>query len=250
MKKPVDHFLRNFWVAASEHSNGMETLCLGQEPGYKKRFRYLKSFYEAYPKKRKFALSFFSLGHEDVNALGFADEDLSTFLRDMKESGYLDNTLLVVMGDHGIRYGAIRKTILGKLEERLPLLYVAVPKLIKEKYPEFIRNLNINKDRLTSPYDLHATLQQILSKSHQKKYTFGQSLFTEISKSRTCKEAGNPEHFCPCIDFRPVESGHKHLWQLGEQTVRYINQVCIFFSYFRFFLPFSIFFLCFLYFRL
>jgi membrane-anchored protein YejM (alkaline phosphatase superfamily) len=143
----------------------------------------------------------------------------------MKKSGNLDNTLLVVMGDHGIRYGAIRKTILGKLEERLPLLSISVPNWFKEKYPDFVRNLQTNTDRLTSPYDLHATLQQILSQSHKKTYSYGQSLFTEISKSRTCKQAGNPEHFCPCIDWKPVDPRHKHLQQIGEETVRLINQV-------------------------
>ncbi|XP_020914580.1 uncharacterized protein LOC110252137 isoform X2 [Exaiptasia diaphana] len=224
-KQPVDHWMRHFWLAASDHTNGKEYWCLGTEPAYRKRFRNIKSFYKAYPKQRKFSFSFFTIGHDDVNALGYLQDDFVTFLKDMKSSGYLDNTFLVVMGDHGIRYGAIRKTMLGKLEERLPLLSISVPQWFKNQYPEHSRHLGINTNRLTSPYDLHATFQQILSKNHQKTYKHGQSLFTEISKSRTCDEAGNPEHFCPCVNWKPVDPHHKHIKQIGQETVNFINKL-------------------------
>ena len=224
-KQPVDHWMRHFWLAASYHTNDKEYFCLGTEPAYRKRFRNIKSFYKAYPKQRKFSFSFFTIGHDDVNGLGYLQDDLVTFLKDMKSSGYLDNTFLVVMGDHGIRYGAIRKTMLGKLEERLPLLSISVPRWFKNKYPEHSHHLEINTNRLTSPYDLHATFQQILSKNHKKTYKNGQSLFTEISKSRTCDEAGNPEHFCPCVNWKPVDPHHKHIKQIGQETVNFINKV-------------------------
>lgn len=217
--------MRHFWLAASDHTNGNEYNCLGTEPAYRKRFRNIQSFYKAYPEQRKFSFSFFTIGHDDVNGLGYLQDDLVKFLKDMKNSGYLDNTLLVIMGDHGIRYGAIRKTILGKLEERLPLLSISVPQWFKTKYPEYVRALETNTNRLTSPYDLHATFQHILSEKHEKHYQYGQSLFSEISKSRSCVEAGNPEHFCPCVRWKPVSPLHKHITQIAEETVRYINQV-------------------------
>ncbi|KAK3704128.1 hypothetical protein QZH41_019027, partial [Actinostola sp. cb2023] len=225
LNKPVDHWLRSFWLAASEHTDGKEYYCLGTEPGYRKRFRNIKSFYKAYPKRKKFSISFFSIGHDDINSLGYLQDDFLQFLKDMKESGSLDNTLLVVMGDHGIRYGAIRKTILGKLEERLPLLAISVPAWFTEQFPGYFHHLQTNAQRLTTPFDLHATFQHILSKTHTKNYKFGQSLFDEIPNSRTCQEAGNPEHFCPCVRWKPVNPLHKHVQQIGEEAVQTINKL-------------------------
>lgn len=220
--------MRHFWLAASHHTNSREVTCLGTEPAYKKRFRNIKSFYKAYPNQRKFSFSFFCIGHDDVNGLGYLQDDLVNFLEDMKKTGYLDNTFLIIMGDHGIRYGAIRKTMLGKLEERLPLLSISVPQWFRMKFPEYLGHLQTNTERLTSPYDIQATIQHILAQNHEKHYRYGQSLFTEISKSRTCKDAGNPEHFCPCVRFTPVNPTHKHIIQIAEETVRFINQVIMF----------------------
>lgn len=217
--------MRHFWLAASDHTKGKEYTCLGTEPAYRKRFRNMKSFYKAYPNQRKFSFSFFTIGHDDVNALGYLQDDFISFLKDMKRTGYLENTFLVIMGDHGIRYGAIRKTMLGKLEERLPLLSISIPQWFRMKYPEYFQHLKTNTERLTSPYDIHATLQHILAQTHEKHYHYGQSMFTEISTSRTCSDAGNPEHFCPCVRWTPVDPVHKHITQIAEETVRVINKV-------------------------
>ena len=59
------------------------------------------------------------------------DADLKEFLEYMKLKGHLDNTLLLVMGDHGARFSTARKTLQGKLEERLPMMSLTFPDKIK-----------------------------------------------------------------------------------------------------------------------
>ena len=59
--------------------------------------------------------------------LFLTDTDLRDFLEYLKRNGHLDNTLLLVMADHGARFSIARKTLQGKLEERLPMMSVTFP---------------------------------------------------------------------------------------------------------------------------
>lgn len=66
---------------------------------------WLTEFYETYPDVPKFGFVFNSeLSHDDYNVIGYADPDIESFLKGLKESGTLDNTMLIVMSDHGHRY--------------------------------------------------------------------------------------------------------------------------------------------------
>ncbi len=50
------------------------------------------------------------------------------------------------MGDHGHRFHKIRQTFVGKLEEKLPLFSMMIPRLLQKKNPflKEILNQNIN----------------------------------------------------------------------------------------------------------
>lgn len=49
------------------------------------------------------------LSHDDNNPVEYMDNDLMQMFKTMKDSGFLDNTLLIVMGDHGARYSKVRR---------------------------------------------------------------------------------------------------------------------------------------------
>ena len=74
-----------------------------------------------------FAFSLAGFSHHRINDVKKNEPGVLAFLKDFKAKGYLENTLLIVMGDHGLRYGAVRRLAQGKLEERLPLYYMVVP---------------------------------------------------------------------------------------------------------------------------
>lgn len=76
--------------------------------------------------------------------------------------GHLSNTVVVFMSDHGIRWGSIRSTYQGQLEERLPFVVMALPKQFRQQYPKAFQNLKTNVRRLTTPFDLHETLNDFL----------------------------------------------------------------------------------------
>ena len=65
---------------------------------------WLRHFYDAYPDVPKFAFGFHGeLSHDDYNWVGHADSDIERFLINLHEGGILNNTLLILMSDHGHR---------------------------------------------------------------------------------------------------------------------------------------------------
>ena len=131
-----------------------------------------------------------------------------------------------MLGDHGIRFGEIRKSVQGKLEERLPLYTMTFPPWFKSRYPQVAANLETNTKRLTSWFDVYATFRHMLSyPAIPSDLKHGQSLLTEIPKTRTCTEASIPEHWCSCLEWSAVSSQHSHVKNSVLATVKYINNL-------------------------
>ncbi len=82
--------------------------------------------------------------HEDLNSIQLVDNTYANFLTRIKNKGYLDNTILIFMGDHGYRYGPFRETLLGYYEDKLPNMWIRLPPWIREEFPEWQNALEIN----------------------------------------------------------------------------------------------------------
>lgn len=67
----------------------------------------------------------------------------------MHLNGDLDNTLSIIMGDHGNRIGAIKSRYTGRIEERMPLMAMRFPTGFAETYPVEYKNFLDNKHKLT-----------------------------------------------------------------------------------------------------
>lgn len=171
---PVHHYMRPFWRAATDlqAANATRHGCLGSLPEYKYVFRYVEQFLSVDNSSRtasypahvpRFAFAFVSgSGESDPTSLGRFDDDLSTWLEKLRLSGVLERTAVVVVGDHGRSYGPRRQTMLGKTEERLPLLVITVPTWFAEHHAAMMKNLATNRDRLVTPLDIHQTLLALL----------------------------------------------------------------------------------------
>jgi arylsulfatase A-like enzyme len=85
------------------------------------------------------------------------DEDLSRLFTRLHVTGALDNTVLLMMGDHGNRFDPIRKTVIGRVEERMPFLAVSLPK----KLEHFRKNLEANSNVLMSWHDVYEMLMDV-----------------------------------------------------------------------------------------
>jgi len=90
------------------------------------------------------------------------------------------------------------------------LEHIVKPDQLALENPDFVTNLRINQNRLTTPFDLHATLLETISYPIIPTYTPHQiSLFKNISDYRTCSQAKVEKHWCPCQRSNEVEITHE-----------------------------------------
>ena len=128
------------------------------------------------------------------------------------------------MGDHGARYGEVRRMIQGKLEERLPLFTMTFPLWFEARHPRIVKNLRLNTGRLTSWFDVYATFRHMLSYPKiPTNLKHGRSLFDEIPQSRTCTDATVEPHWCPCLEMSAVNVSHNHVKNAALAAVEYMN---------------------------
>lgn len=133
-----------------------------------------------------------------------------------EQTGVFNKSIVIFLSDHGIRFGKIRETHSGWLEERLPFLFIHLPQWFKDKYPTAASNLATNANRFVTPYDLHMTLQDILVKSGRITSMIPSSgcpkcdsLFNEIPYTRGCEDANIALHWCTCLGFTTVSNTSK-----------------------------------------
>jgi len=223
---PTDHYARPFWLEAE---NIIRSYCIGGRAAHNISLEYLLSFLRAYKDKPKFSLITHAvISHQDLNPIGYVDDDLKSMLQTMANENLLKNTMLVIFGDHGIRFSGLRKTIQGKLEERLPFISITLPKWFREKYPDLHSNLVHNSKLLTTPFDVYATFRHISSYPSYpaSEITTGQSLFRKINGgNRTCENAGVEEHWCPCLNLEEVSTDEPLIKDLAQFAVKYMNNL-------------------------
>ena len=160
------------------------------------------------------------LTHNNFWAAGKADQPLHQLLSELVRRGIIQNTFIFLLADHGIRFGRMRRTRSGQMEERLPFFYLFVPEGNIQKQTENANHrqspaeqlratLRANAHRLTSHFDLHATLRHIVEKKAPTTddEPYGRSLFTPIPPDRTCESAGISEKWCLCSQFDSWRGG-------------------------------------------
>lgn len=209
-KKPTDYYFRPWYVSNYRWppSNLSGELYFGNHPLHLLHTGLMEQFMRKYHRHCHFSFNFLTaLSHNDPNYIELMDEDLKSMLERLYTKNRLNNTALVVLGDHGNRVSAIRYAYVGRLEERLPFLGIYLPKWFKQRHPSLLRNLRVNRQRLTSNFDLHQTLLDIVNERYddsprEKVPGRGLSLFGEIPAKRTCRDAGIPVQYCTCLQKR------------------------------------------------
>ncbi|KAL4229747.1 hypothetical protein ACF0H5_010136 [Mactra antiquata] len=250
---PSNHYLRPFWLGIEHLQNvpselgqvllylenknlnmHTSTMCYKNTPRHKIHIDYLKQYMSAYAKQRKFMFSFMSeLCHEYPNFLSYGDEDFLDLFTWLKDNGHLDNAVLILFSDHGSRIDDIRNTYIGRIEVRMPVIHIVIPQKLKEKFPDLVKNLKVNTERLTVPFDLHQTLVDILNNNYKNPGKFyvdgklrGISLFQQVPAERSCSDAWIPENYCACYTSTPVNVSSNGISKiLSEQLVKDINRI-------------------------
>ncbi|XP_037041406.1 uncharacterized protein LOC119078066 isoform X2 [Bradysia coprophila] len=232
-QQPTDHYMRTFYLAIDPELANYKKLCVGSQPRHNVMLDYTKEFMQSYTVKPRFVFSFHGeLSHDSINLIGVADNDIKNWLTDLQSSGVLNSTILILMSDHGNRFAAVRNTLQGKLEERLPFFSFVFPEWFKTKHSRQYQNFRDNLNTLSTPFDVHATLEDILrlqSTSFDKikkpmPKTRSISLFDKIPKNRSCADAYIEPHWCVCMNWHQInDTQNEFVLRAARSVIDAIN---------------------------
>ncbi|GMS79962.1 hypothetical protein PENTCL1PPCAC_2137, partial [Pristionchus entomophagus] len=227
-REPVTHYMRPFQVhyerhkyASRRYQGGMQCL-----ETHTFMYQYLDRFIDKYPRSSKIAMTWASnVAHDDANRLFHFDAQLFNFFRDHREE--LDKSFVFLMGDHGIRFGAVRHTWIGNREINNPMLFISVPSHLRERINPILRE---NGEKLLTSFDIHASFVDILNGptiegEEGPKGLRGNSLFRPLPEGeRSCRTLPIPLQFCLCEWNRTEVEKKKEGDEMGEAVTELLNQ--------------------------
>ncbi|KAJ8917608.1 hypothetical protein NQ315_000091 [Exocentrus adspersus] len=221
---PTDYYFKTYLEAAeSLNMTWKDTMpyCTGPETEGERVLNLAKDFSSTFKNNMSFGIFWMNtFSHNYINSPMGMDTKVSDFFQYLKDAHILDDSIVFLLSDHGIRFGKLRQTIQGWFEERLPVNFISIPLWFKSKYVVENSNFFDNANKLISTYDLYMTLQDVLKKSvptynitPSKACPRCASLFSNIIRVRSCKDAGIPEAWCTCIGEFTTEDS-----RLTEET--------------------------------
>ncbi|XP_028039701.1 uncharacterized protein LOC114250150 [Bombyx mandarina] len=237
---PTDYYIHTFMYEAEIHVGNKKDfnafICMGDKYFYKVLLDYIESLTRTLKNDKLFGFFWeVTMSHDYLNYPMLMDDDYEQFLKHLDDSNYLDDTILILLSDHGIRWGEIRYTKQGRLEERLPLFQILIPRSFQDNFPLAYENIKNNRKRLTTPFDLHATLSDLTNLNFIKdeqitlrsKENYGSdrsiSLFLPIPNNRTCNTAAIDDHWCTCHKSNRISINNKDVYEPAFELVRNLN---------------------------
>ncbi|BFZ21875.1 hypothetical protein BsWGS_24914 [Bradybaena similaris] len=178
--------------------------CAGNQLEMNFLLGYLGRFLDTFSDKPVFAVAMISKPtHDRVTDGKMVDEHMLQFYQSLNQKGHLNRSLLISLSDHGPFWGPIKSSKNGNFESKTPYTILTFPDWFLRKYPDVAANLQLNTKRLTTHFDTHATLLDLLYfKSSSPPLLApprpGISLFEKIPWDRTCMDASIPLGYCLC----------------------------------------------------
>lgn len=184
------------------------------------QFEYIDKFWSAYPDVRKVFRTHLSYAHETTGeVIATADEGYADFLQSFYEKGYLNNTQVMIVADHGAHMVTLRTPFFPDdsrmIENALPILIHLTPKSINEK---FLANLAENQQLFVSAHEIYATLKSLaVGKASSSALVTDYSYIHEkLPRGRDCT---TPLCIAPC-DFMLYENPWLYLnYEIIEEKV-------------------------------
>lgn len=236
---PSDFYMRPYWLSfwRSKLFNESSNYCLGSKRRHALLLDWGKRFFELCRQKSRsyFSYIFYTeLVHHHPNLLGHLDDDVLAYIKSLD----LNTTAFLFFGDHGHRNGKFRQTFVGKMEDRLPWLAIVLPAWFKLRYPLLHKNLVRNSNNLVTLFDVHEALVDLLFldnsfspirprdlPSANQTPRKGVSLFQQIPRNRSCKDAGIEAHYCSCLTRTPIKTSSESILIASSAVVTYINNL-------------------------
>lgn len=241
-KPPVDYYMRPYMMAAEAlltqtYQRDVGNLrCLGYAHDFEYIYSYSLEFARQYRNDSFFGLFWINTHSHGTNIsiTSSVDTYILEYLERFVSQGTMDNTVVVLFSDHGIRFGPSRSNSLGWLEDRLPFLFIWLPPYLRQSHPEFVEALQLNRNRLTNPFDLHLTLKHLLSLSNRiNELELGgaqdcprcQSLLLPVASNRSCGDVAIPQPWCSCGPYLTANETTNLNKNQANQVIEKINKL-------------------------
>ncbi|CAN7988482.1 unnamed protein product [Ixodes hexagonus] len=228
---PADYYLRPLIQAMDDSPKKRyafdDVRCLGPNMPFEMFLDYLARFTTQMKGRPFFSYTWISeAAHDSFNTVGYVDVPFLKHFQALNDSGVLNNTVVVFLSDHGFRFGDIRSTFIGRYEDRQPFAFLLFPRWFLDSHPGVAKNLRLNQRRLTTHFDVHATLLELLDFPEKRgpRTKYGLSLFNEIPETRTCADAFVSHQWCTCQASGGTNVMSAFTESLGERLVRQLNE--------------------------
>ncbi|XP_037951645.1 uncharacterized protein LOC119682309 [Teleopsis dalmanni] len=235
-KVPTDHYLRPMLLAISNKLNVTDLYglfyCVGRNQYAAYIYDYMMQLANRYQEEPTFGLFWTnSISHNAFDASSIMDGKMLEYFKTMKANGILENAIVFFLSDHGMRWGSLLRKPNGFLENRLPMFFISLPKWFKNRHPDIVKALQVNRHRLTSSYDIYMTMKHILELSEPgiklpaaQNCPKCQSVFKEVPENRTCADAGITEHWCTCTLYDIVPTDNSIIKNITNQIINSMNE--------------------------
>ena len=244
IRAPTDYYVHTFFNEAENNVGNNKDLnsflCMNDKYFFSVLLKYIENLISAVKSSKIFGFFWeVTMSHDFANYPMVMDNYYNDFFNNLDNNGYLDDTIIILVSDHGIRWGELRSTNQGRLEERLPFVYILTPEKFREKYDIAFNNLQLNSKRLTTPYDLHYTLLDLIDLNRIQNSVInirnnespsdskGYSLFLPIPENRTCAQAHIDDHWCSCHKGHSLSVTNEKSLHIAEKLVQSINMLLI-----------------------
>lgn len=213
IQQPTDSYLRQFFLALEKYLplqiQANKIVCLGYTLYSDYIFQSAMDFASIYLDDPHFGLYWTNAFSHDNSNLDFnMDHNIKWHMEELERRGILKHDMVIFMSDHGTTYGPIVETETGWYEDRMPFMYIWLPEWFRNEHPDFASALRVNRNRLTTPFDIHTTMKHVLTLSGRidnlppsSTCPKAQSLFQEVPLNRSCEAACIPNHYCVCDNF-------------------------------------------------
>lgn len=224
-KPPTDHYFRPFIQSLGEkfRTPENEMFCLGYKYGAEHVYDFMMDFVRMYKGSPYFGF-FWTNGitHEYEERAFQLDEKITEYLSDLENGGFMDESVVIVMSDHGSRFGTARKVIASAFEVNLPIFQISLPNFLLTN--EVRAALETNRERLSSHFDIYKTLIQIIG---QDEVTTDcpkcQSILKPIPEDRKCEDAGVSRSFCSCREGQSIPIDSLQTKTIAKNVVNFMN---------------------------
>ncbi|CAD6184893.1 unnamed protein product [Caenorhabditis auriculariae] len=195
---------------------------------------YLGQFAESYEGVPKFGWLWSSeASHYYVEQTVHVDLDFRNFLIDHRKE--FENSFVILMGDHGLRFGKYAHSENGAFEAKNSHFTISIPRELRES-TRLLDILRLNAQKLQSTFDVHATFRDIVMYQPEQAYSNydpiakatdrGHSLLRRQPEiDRNCKTLEIPFSFCMCkFEMKNVTTFSQVSKSIGSYIIGIINK--------------------------